>query len=548
MSGILRDGIEKRSFFHGKDGNRYRQPLSSSSLPLTVSARKRNVPHMRMASVLLIAVLVACNPQSPPPSGFVIVGASVLDGTGADARNVNVVVEGDSIRGLVDEVPSGYEAFDAGGLTLAPGFIDTHSHGDRQIETHRDALAAVSQGVTTLVSGQDGGSMFPLAELFSRLEREPPAVNIASFAGHGTLRREVMGEDFRRPATEAEVEAMRQLLTEELVAGALGLSSGLEYDPGIYSETGELVVLAREAAAFGGSYISHLRSEDRDFWNAVDEILTIGRDANLPVQISHTKLAMRAHFGKAGELLQKLDEARAAGVTVFADIYPYTYWQSTLTVLFPERNFDDRDAASLAITEITSPEGMLIPVYRPEPSYAGKTLAEIASIRGTDPETTLMDLIRMAEAARARGETDVESVIATSMEEADIEELMKWEPMSFCSDGALEGAHPRGYGSFPRVLGRYVRERGVLSLPDAVRKMTSLPATQMGFADRGRIAPGMKADLVLFDSTTVIDRATPDDPHAISEGIHKVWVNGALVYSNGKTTGAFPGRVLKRGS
>lgn len=503
---------------------------------------------MRTAAVLLLAALVACNPASPPPSGFVIVGATVLDGTGADARNVNVVVEGDSIRGLVDEVPSGYELLEADGLTLSPGFIDTHSHGDRQIETHRDALAAVSQGVTTLVSGQDGGSIFPLAELFSRLEREPPAVNIASFAGHGALRREVMGEDFRRPATEAEVEAMRQLLTEELIAGALGLSSGLEYDPGIYSETAELVVLAREAAAFGGSYISHLRSEDRDFWNAVDEILTIGREANLPVQISHAKLAMRAHFGKARELLRKLDEARMAGVTVFADIYPYTYWQSTLTVLFPERNFEDRDAASFAITEVTSPEGMLIPVYRPEPSYAGKTLAAIASIRGTDPETTLMDLIRMAEEARARGETDVESVIATSMEEGDIEELMKWEPMSFCSDGALEGAHPRGYGSFPRVLGRYVRERGVLSLPDAVRKMTSLPATQMGFADRGRIAPGMKADLVLFDPTTVIDRATPDNPHAISEGIEKVWVNGVLVYSNGETTRAFPGRVLKRGS
>jgi N-acyl-D-amino-acid deacylase len=473
--------------------------------------------------------------------------ASVLDGTGGDARATNVRIEGDTIVGVEEgEPPEGYEVIDASGFTLAPGFIDTHSHGDDELFDHRDALAAVSQGITTLVVGQDGEAPFPLAEFLQDLETTPVAVNVASYAGHGTLREKVMGEDFRRAATDGEIEKMRQLLIEEMKAGALGLGTGLEYDPGIYSERPEIVTLAREAASWGGRYISHLRSEDRYFWDAVDEILAIGREAQLPVQISHTKLAMQNLRGQADRLIGLLDQARAEGIEVNADIYPYTYWQSTLTVLFPKRDFEDRKEAEIAVRQVSTPEGLLIPRYKPEPAYEGKTLAEIAALRGTDPEQTLMDLIREAEAMKATGETDVESVIGTSMDEADIEKLMMWEHMSLSTDGALDGSHPRGFGTYPRFLGRYVRERQVMPLPQALRKMTSLPAAQMGFSNRGRIAPGFKADLVLFDPETVIDRSTTSDPHAVSTGIDRVWVNGVLVYEDGKTTGQYPGRVLKR--
>jgi len=497
---------------------------------------------------LLALGLGACTPNPPePPRGFVLVKASVLDGTGGDARATNVRVEGDTIVGVEEgEPPEGYEVIDASGFTLAPGFIDPHSHGDRDLFEHRDALAAVSQGITTLVVGQDGGEPFPLAEFFQKLEATPVAVNVASYAGHGTLREEVMGEDFRRAATDEEIEKMRQLLIEEMKAGALGLGTGLEYDPGIYSERSEVVALAREAASWGGRYISHLRSEDRYFWDAVDEILAIGREARLPVQISHTKLAMQNLWGQADRLIALLDQARAEGIEVNADIYPYTYWQSTLTVLFPKRDFEDRKEAEIAVRQVSTPEGLLIPRYKPEPSYEGKTLAEIAALRGTDPEQTLMDLIREAEAMKATGEENVESVIATSMDEADIEKLMKWEHMSLSTDGALDGSHPRGFGTYPRFLGRYVRERHVMPLPQAVHKATSLPAAQMGISNRGRVAPGFKADLVLFDPETVLDRATPSDPHAVSTGIDRVWVNGVLVYEDGKTTGQFPGRALKR--
>ncbi len=312
-----------------------------------------------------------------------------------------------------------------------------------------------------------------------------------------------------------------------------------------------MVALSRVAASEGGRYVSHIRSEDRRFWEAIEEILTIGREAGLPVQISHIKLALRSLHGQADRLIEILDEARAAGIDVTADIYPYTYWQSTLTVMFPDRDFEDRQAALFAVEELAAPENMLIPVFAPDPSLAGKTLAEIAALRGADPAATLMDLIREAEALRksrgsADGEIEIESVIATSMEEADIERLITWPWINFCTDGELDGTHPRGFGSFPRVLGHYVRELKVLTLEDAVRKMTSQAAANVGLSERGRIETGAAADLVLFDPATVADRATALDPQTTSIGIEVVWVNGVPVFQDGHPSGRTPGRVLRR--
>jgi N-acyl-D-amino-acid deacylase len=341
---------------------------------------------------------------------------------------------------------------------------------------------------------------------------------------------------------------MRALLREEMKTGALGLSTGLEYDPGIYSTRSELVELARVAAASGGRYISHVRSEDRDFWAAIDEILAIGREAKLPVQISHVKLAMRSLWGQAPRLLAQLDAARRDGIEVSADIYPYLFWHSGLTVLFPERNFDDLEAAEFALREVAPPEGLILARYLPAPAYAGKTLAAIAAERGEAPARTLIELIRMAEALKAQGKEGVENIIATSMIESDLEQLAAWPETNFCTDGQLEGRHPRGFGSYPRFLGRYVRERGALALEQAIRKATALAADHMGLRDRGRLVPGAFADLVLLDPATVLDRATTDDPHALSVGIERVWVNGEMVFEDGESTGVRPGRVLRRGA
>ena len=475
-----------------------------------------------------------------------IVNARLLDGTGAPARDAAVRIEGGRIAAVGTLQPSpGETVIDASGLALAPGFIDTHSHADGGIFDHPDALAAVSQGITTVVVGQDGESPFPLEEFFAKLTRLPAAVNVASYAGHGTIRQEVMGDDFRRAATRREVRRMRRLLDQEMKAGALGLATGLEYDPGIYSDPGEVVTLARVAAAYDGRYISHVRSEDRRFWQAIEEIIAIGREARLPVQISHTKLAMRSHWGQAGRLLDRLEAARAEGIDVTGDIYPYLYWQSTLTVLFPARDFEDLAEAELVVREIAPAEGLLLTQFDPEPDYAGKTLAEIARLRGGDAPKTLIDLIRMAEERRKTKGDAGESVIGTSMTEEDLERLLAWPHMNLCTDGGLDGEHPRGYGSYPRVLGRYVRERRVVPLEEAIRKMTSLAAAHMGFADRGEVRPGLAADLVLFDPAKVADRATTREPHALSEGIRTVWVGGEVVYDEGRPTGRRPGAVLR---
>jgi N-acyl-D-amino-acid deacylase len=491
----------------------------------------------------------AVPPEGASAPATVIVNATVLDGTGSPGRKVNVRVAGDLIVDVGGVAPAQDDTIvDGAGLTLAPGFIDTHSHGNDQIFDLPDATADTSQGITTIVVGQDGESSYPLRRFFNHLERRPAAVNVASYAGHGTLRSKVMRDDFRRHATQDEIDRMKRILEKEMASGAIGLSSGLEYDPGIYSAPQELIELAKTAASSGGRYISHIRSEDRYFWKAVDEIIEIGRQAKLPVQISHTKLAMRNLWGQADRLLAHLDKARASGVDITADMYPYLYWESTLTVLFPGRDFEDRDAAALVLKEIAAPGGLLLTQFEPEPSYAGRTVAEIARLRRSDPVTTLIDLIRMSEAMRQETGQGVESVIGTSMQEPDVERLLTWPFMNFCTDGYLEGPHPRGFGSYPRILGHYVRERKVLKLADAVRKASALAAAHMGFADRGLIRSGMRADLVLFDAAAVMDRATPSHPHAVAAGIRRVWVNGVVVYRDGESTGERPGRVLRRAS
>lgn len=521
-------------------------------------ARERMGRHPVVALFLAawLPLLPGCAEVATPPAAasFLVQGATIVDGTGRPGFIGSLrVADGVIAEVAADEANdalspnNGEPVYDAGGLVLAPGFIDTHSHHDGGLLDERTAPAAASQGITTIVAGQDGGSRFPIAGFFAALEATPAAVNVASYAGHGTLRRQVMGDDFRREAAEHEIAAMQALLETELASGALGLSTGLEYDPGIYSNTDEVVALAQTAAAHGARYISHMRSEDRALHEAIEETIEIARRARLPVQISHFKLAARGLWGQAAEVLARLGEARAAGLDITADVYPYEYWQSTMTVLFPERDFTDREAARYALEELVAPEGMLIGRYGPDSTLEGKTLAEIAADRGTDPVTAYLDLIAVAQAAKAGSGLDAgEAIVATSMTFDDIATLMSWPHTNVSSDGALRGAHPRGWGAYPRVLGRYVREEGRLGLEEAIHKMTGLAALHMGLPGRGMLRAGAPADLVLFDPATVIDRSTTAEPHLASAGIERVWVAGTVVYEDGAVTGALPGTVLRR--
>jgi N-acyl-D-amino-acid deacylase len=491
---------------------------------------------------LLLAFLFAAGAS---PASQLIVGAQVADGTGAPARRADVRIDADRIVAVGKLRPApGEEVVDAGGRVLAPGFIDTHSHHDLGLDQQRDAAAAVSQGITTIVVGQDGSSQFPLQDFFKRLDGAPGSVNVASYSGHGTLREQVLGEGYKRHASAAEVDRMRKLLEEDLSAGAIGLSSGLEYDPGTYSDTNELVELARASARHGGRYISHMRSEDVKIDAAIDELLQIGRQACLPVQISHFKLALRTRWGEARSLLERLDQARASGVDVTADAYPYEYWQSTLTVLFPERNFTDRRTAEFALTHLAAPEDLTLSRFEADPSLVGRNVADIARQRGTDAPTTLMNLI--AESQQYGKDGGEEMVIAKSMSDADIATLIAWPQTNISSDGMLNDRHPRGAGSFTLVLRKYVREQKLLTLEQAVHKMSGLPAAHIGLADRGVIRPGAYADLVLFDPATVTDHATIAQPQALSTGIERVWVNGQTVWKDEHTTQTYSGRTLRR--
>jgi N-acyl-D-amino-acid deacylase len=508
-----------------------------------------------------LATLTACQQESStpaaaapaqataptPPDSWLISNVIVVDGSGASGVAGSVRVSGDTIKevGQLQALP-GETVIDGGGQVLAPGFIDTHSHVASDLAAFPEALAAVSQGITTIIAGQDGSSHFPLTEFQAQLVANPAALNVASYAGHNTLRAEAMGGDFRRPASAGEVERMETLLLQEMDSGALGLATGLEYDPGIYSDPSELLQLAKVAAQKGGRYISHVRSEDRYFEKAVEEIIEIGRVTGMPVQISHFKLAMKRLWGSADKFLAQLDAARAEGIDITADLYPYEYWQSNLMVLLPGRDVNDRSELELAVTEIAPPDGFWLTQFDPQPEYVGKTLAEISVLRNTDPATALFQLINEAEAMTAETGKQADAMIGTSMIESDILALLNWPHTNVCTDGGLVDLHPRARGSYPRILGRYVRELNALSLEEAVHKMSGLAAEHMGFTDRGLIQPGMKADLVLFDPATVIDHATPQDSQALSTGITQVWVNGVSVFANGAASGNLPGVFIRR--
>ena len=486
----------------------------------------------------LLVGIIACT-EKPVVETTLIQNVKVVDGTGEPAIISSLRIKGDKIEAIGNlEAINGENIINGEGLVLAPGFIDTHSHHDW--DTLSTVTAAISQGITTIVVGQDGSSHFPLKTYFDSLEIFPLALNLATYAGHNTLRRKVLGDDFRREATPKEIDSMRSLLKQELASGALGLSTGLEYDPGIYSSTDEVLALAKEVKIANGRYISHLRSEDRKLEDAIEEIILIGREAGIPVQISHMKLARKSLWGKVDQIVKMLDDARSEGIEITADVYPYEYWQSTMTVLFPNRDFDNREAAEYALTELTTPEGMILTRFEAEPNYVGKSIAEIAIIRDQDPVSTYIELIAMSQQPTRKGE----SVVASSMSDEDIMKLFSWPYTNVCSDGASASGHPRGWGAFPRFYHQTTKDNKIFTLEKSIQKMTSLAARNLSLHDMGIIKEGANADLILFNEHELRDQATIKEPNKPSSGIIEVWVNGVSVYKNGKATGKLSGRVI----
>lgn len=481
------------------------------------------------------------------PQTQLIVNVRLVDGTGTAARPSAVRLRDDRIWEIGDLTAfPGETVTDGKGLVLAPGFIDSHSHHDWSLTEHPDALAAVNQGITTIVVGQDGGSV-PLDTLAAHLAARPAAVNVASYTGHAMLRRQVLGANLFRTAKPDELTRMKDRLRAEMSRGSLGLSTGLEYESAFFSNRDEVLQLAQVAADSGGRYISHIRSEDITLDEALDEIIQIGRVTKMPVQISHLKIALRSQWGQSARVLRQLEQARAEGIRLTADCYPYEHWMSTIRVLFPKRDYTNAASAEFATTQLFDPEQSVLVRYSANPAYDGRMVSEIARLRQQTPAQTLMGLV--AEAA-AYGEKNPaadngETIMAKSMAEADVANFLTWPHTAICSDGSNNG-HPRGWGAFTRVLGRYVREQKLMSLEMAIQKMTSLAAENLGLTERGLIAPGYHADLVLLNPDTVQDNARIGDTKALSTGIEAVWVAGQLVYQNQRPTGARPGVLIRR--
>lgn len=484
--------------------------------------------------LILIVGLLFLQCKNDLSKTILIQNATIIDGTGSKGILGSVRIESNKIIEIGDlKALESDSIIDATGLVLSPGFIDTHSHHDS--DSLRSKEAAISQGITTIIVGQDGGSWAPLKILMDSIIKTPWSVNVGSYSGHNSIRYEILGDDYKREATQAEIDKMKELLEADLQNGALGFGTGLEYDPGIYSSAEEVIELAKVASKYNGRYISHMRSEDINLTQSLDEIIKIGKEANIPVQISHFKLARKGLWGKAPEILKKLDRARAEGVDISADIYPYQYWQSTMTVLFPKRDFENRESAEFALTELTTPEGMIISNFKANPEYENLTLAEIALQRDEDPVTTYIELIRMSQ------EQPGESIIAKSMDLEDIKSIMNWSNTNLCSDGSSNG-HPRGWGSYPK----YINMKTGQSLEAKINKMTLQAAKNLNLENIGEIKEGYFADLVLFNPNTIKDNATFENNALKSDGINFVMVSGEVVYVSQTPTNVYSGRVIKR--
>ncbi|HEY7139665.1 MAG TPA: D-aminoacylase [Methylomirabilota bacterium] len=523
---------------------------------------------------------------------ILIQGGTVIDGTGRPARRADVAISRDRIE-AIDLLPGAAAArvIDAAGHVVAPGFVDMHSHADFTLPGLPTADGKVHQGFTLEVVGNCGASPAPLTparrqdvidsiglalpplawdwttfrSYLDALARKRLSINVAPLVGHGTVRLVAMGPGDARP-TPDQLRAMAAEVRRAVDEGAVGFSTGLIYPPGVYADTDEVVELARAAGEAGGFYASHIRGEGRSLLSAIAEAIDVGRRAAVPVEISHLKAAGRPNWPKMTEAIELIEQARAEGLDVTADMYPYPAGSTALSALLLPwvhaggrepllaRLHDPADRARIraeldggGMAHDAGWEGILIAGCPARPEYEGRTLAHIASGLGTSPAEAVIEILRESRA-------DAEMILFM-MSEDNVALGLRQPWVMIGSDGEGRAAHgpygagkphPRNYGTCPRFLGHYVRDRGVVPLPDAIRKMTSLPAAKLGLRDRGRLEPGAVADVVVFDPATVADTATFAEPHRYPRGMPWVLVNGEPVIAGGRHTRSRPGRVLAR--
>ena len=520
---------------------------------------------------------------------LILKNGRVLDGAGNADFPADVAIEGGTIAALgALGAAEARETIEITGHTVCPGFIDPHCHSDALPFANDPLPAKILQGVTTEVNGNCGSTAFPIVletapllkehhagifadmpwdwaragEYFASLERAGPVSNVAALVGHGALRVAAMGFENRAPTAD-ELKTMQRLLAESLADGAVGLSSGLIYSPGFYSQTDELVVLAEVLKGTGRPYCSHVRGETKTLFDAHAEAIEIGARAGVPVHLSHLKLAGKENHGRADELLDLIERGRARGVEVTGDQYPYDAGSTRMAALLPPWSQEGGRAMLLERLTIQADrdrikcdfrdgipgwenlagaggwENVRVSSVDRSAAYLGKTIQQIADEQGSDPVDALCDVL-LEEQGRP-------TIVVRMMAEPDVRTIMRHPLVMIGSDAIVTRGkpHPRTWGTYPRVLGRYAREFGLLPLPEAVRKMTSFPARKFGLWDRGLVRPGLAADLVVFDPATVLDRATTDDPEQPPLGMPHVLVNGTFAVRDGRYTGVRAGKVLR---
>src|SRR5437870_1266321 len=548
-------------------------------------------------SMLSSALATEPSTRSPKSAGFdvIVKGGTVYNGTGAEPKHADVAIRGDRIAGIGDlKTAKAKTIIDATGLAVAPGFINMLSWSNESLIQDGRSQSEIRQGVTTEIMGE-GESMGPvndrvrehmlreqsdikyeikwntLAEYLRYLETRGVSCNVASFIGATTIRENVIGFDDRAP-TAQELDQMRELVRKEMEAGALGIGTSLIYPPAFYAKTEELIELCKVAAKYKGKYISHMRSEGNQLLEAFDELLRISREAGIPAEVYHIKAAGQKNWGKIDSLLSRIESAQKEGLNIRANMYTYTAGGTGLDACFPPWTEDggypalfkrlrdpatrekikaevkiDSDKWENLYLSAGSPDRIILVGFKSEKlkPLTGKSLAEVAKIRGKDPIDTAMDLV-------AEDESRIGAVYFMMSEENVKKEIAKpW--ISFGSDEASQAPegvflksnpHPRAYGNFSRVLGKYVRDEKVIALPEAIRRLSALPATNLGLDHRGFLKEGMFADVVVFDPATIADHATFEKPQQYATGVKHVFVNGTQVIKDGEHTGAKPGRAL----
>jgi N-acyl-D-amino-acid deacylase len=497
---------------------------------------------------------------------LVIRNARIIDGTGNPWYHADIAVKAGRIAviGKLPATATADQTIDAKERIVAPGFIDVHTHIEGEIEKVPRADNFLLDGVTTVITGNCGGSRLNLAAWFGDLEKLGTGINIASLIGHNTVRTEIMGTA-NRLATPDEIGAMQGLVDKAMREGAVGFSTGLIYIPGTYSNTAEVVALASAAAKYNGTYASHMRDEGEHVLDAITEAVTVGKETGMPVELSHFKIDNQRLWGAGDKSLALVEKFRSEGVDVVVDQYPYDRSSTNLGITFPSWALaDGQEKIRARLTDPATREKIatemaaqlknlghpdysyaMVAAFKPEPAYEGKTISEINVMKGR-PKTvraeidTIFDLTLSGRA----------QMVYHSMGAVDVERIMRYPNTAVASDGGVREfgvgvPHPRSYGNNARVLAEYVRDQHVLTLEDAIRRMTSLPARTFRFADRGVVHEGAAADLLIFDPAHVQDKATFQKPHQYSEGFDYVLVNGKVAVENGKLTEARGGQVLR---